>query len=195
MNPKTQIGPLKEMTTDSLSALLDRNLKFAESFESGHLTIRPRWPTVILTCVDARVDPTHFLGLELGEVRIMRNVGAKITPKVITDIGILGVLAANMPGGGNRQPELIVIHHEDCGMARLTDPDIQQQVAARLGISVDEVNAMASSDPAQTVQDEIERLRQMPGTPDHLVVSGFVYDVKTGTINEVVSPASLRATA
>ena len=109
------------------------------------------------------------------------------------DLGILGVLAANMPGAGAMQPELVVIHHTDCGMSRLANPAIQQQVAERLGLSVDEVAAMAITDPAKSVQDDIERLRQTPGTPDQLVVSGFVYDVKNGTINQVVPPAPLRA--
>jgi carbonic anhydrase len=92
------------------------------------------------------------------------------------------------------QLELVVVHHTDCGMARLANPAIQQQAAERLGLSVDEVAAMAITDPAKSVQDDIERLRQTPGTPDQLVVSGFVYDVKNGTINQVVPPAPLRAT-
>ncbi len=92
------------------------------------------------------------------------------------------------------RPELVVIHHTDCGMSRLTNPAIQQQVAERLGLSVDEVAAMAITDPAKSVQSDIERLRSTPGTPDQLVVSGLVYDVKTGTINQVVPPAPLRST-
>ena len=56
-----------------------------------------------------------------------------------------------------------------------------------------EVAAMAVTDPARTVQDDVERLRNTPGTPDQLVVSGFVYDVSNGTINQVVPPAPLRA--
>ncbi len=92
------------------------------------------------------------------------------------------------------QPELVVIHHTDCGMSRLANPAIQEQVATRLGLSTDEIAAMAITDPARTVQDDVEQLRNTPGTPDQLIVSGFVYDVKNGTINQVVPPAPLRAT-
>ena len=77
-------------------------------------------------------------------------------------------------------------------MSRLANPAIQRQVAKRLGLSVDEVSAMAISDPTTSVQDDVERLRHTPGTPDQLVVSGFVYDVSNGTINQVVAPAPLR---
>ncbi len=92
------------------------------------------------------------------------------------------------------QPELVVIHHTDCGMSRLANPVIQDQVSKRLGLGVDEVAAMAITDPAASVQDDVERLRNTPGTPDHLIVSGFVYDVSNGTISQVVLPAPLRAT-
>ncbi len=181
------------MTSDSFAALLDRNRSFAEQFEAGDLTIRPNLSTIILTCVDARVDPAHLFGLGLGDAVVIRNAGGRITPAVMRDFAILGVLGANMPGGA-MQPELVVIHHTDCGMSRLANPAIQQQVAERLGLSTDEVAAMAITDPARTVQDDVERLRKTPGTPDQLIVSGFVYDVKNGTINQVVPPAPLRAT-
>ncbi len=181
--------------TADLTALLDRNQSFAEQFEAGDLTIRPRMSTIILTCVDARVDPAHLFGLGLGDAVVIRNAGGRINPAVMRDLGILSVLAANMPGSGAMQPELVVIHHTDCGMSRLANPAIQEQVATRLGLSTEEVAAMAITDPATSVQDDLERLRNTPGTPDHLIVSGLVYDVSSGTINQVVPPAPLRATA
>ncbi len=189
----------KEQTTGGetadLTTLLDRNRSFAEQFAAGDLKILPRMSTILLTCLDARVDPAHLFGLGLGDALVIRNAGGRITPAVMGDLGILGVLAAAVspPGTSPRQPELVVIHHTDCGMSRLTNPVIQGQVAERLGVAVEEVSAMAISDPTTSVQDDIERLRDTPGTPDQLIVSGFVYDVKNGTINQVVPPAPLRA--
>ena len=182
-----------EMTTDSFTALLNRNLSFVDQFEAGDLTIRPRMSTIILTCIDARVDPAHLFELGLGDAVVIRNAGGRITRAVMRDLGILSVLAANMPGPGPMQPELVVVHHTDCGLCRLANPIMQKQVAQRLSLSIDEVAAMAITDPDKSVQDDIERLRQTPGTPDQLIVSGFVYDVKNGTINQVVPPAPLRA--
>ncbi len=181
--------------TADLTALLDRNRSFAERFAAGDLEILPRMATILLTCVDARVDPAHLFGLGLGDAVVIRNAGGRITPAVIRDLGILGVLAvaANQRGTSPIQPELVVIHHTDCGMSRLANPALQGQVSKRLGLSVDEVSAMAISDPTTSVQDDIDRLRHTPGTPDQLIVSGFVYDVSNGTINQVVPPAPLRA--
>ncbi len=188
---QTTVGETADLTT-----LLDRSRSFAEQFEAGDLKILPRMSTIVLTCLDARVDPAHLFGLGLGDALVIRNAGGRITPAVMRDLGILGVLAAaaNQPGTSPMQPELVVIHHTDCGMSRLANPAIQEQVAKRLGLSVDEVSAMAISDPTTSVQDDIERLRHTPGAPDQLVVSGFVYDVSNGTINQVVPPAPLRAT-
>ncbi len=177
-----------------LPQLLEGNRRFTAHFADGELPIRPRLSTIVLTCLDARVDPAHLFDLQLGDALVIRNAGGRITRAVMADLGILGVLAANMPGPGAMQPELVIIHHTDCGMSRLANPAIQEQVAERLGLSVDEVAAMAITDPATSVQDDVERLRQTPGTPDQLIVSGFVYDVKNGTINQVVPPAPLRST-
>ncbi len=117
------------MTSDSFTTLLDRNRNFAEQFKAGSLSIRPRMSTIILTCVDSRVDPAHIFGLGLGDAVVMRNAGGRITPEVMRDLAILGVLAANMSGPSTMQPELIVMHHTDCGMCRLANAAIQRQVA------------------------------------------------------------------
>ena len=183
----------REESTD-LGKLLDRNRIFADRFDKGNLTIRPRMSTILLTCVDSRVDPAHLMGLGLGDAVVIRNAGGRITPAVMKDLAVLGVLAANMPGAGAMQPQLVVIQHTDWGMSRLANPLIQEQVAKKLDLSPDDVMAMAITDPAASVQENIEQLRRTPGTPDQLVVSGFVYDVGNGTLNQVVPPAPLRIT-
>jgi carbonic anhydrase len=179
----------------AVTTLLDRNRSFAERFDAGDLAIPPRLATVIVTCLDARVDPAHVFGLELGDALVIRNAGGWITPGVVLDLGFLGVLAASLPGPSTMRLELVVVHHTDCGMARLADPAVQQQAAQRLGLTVEEVADMAITDPAASVREAIERLRATPGTPDQMVVSGLVYNVAEGTVEQVVPPAPLRAPA
>ncbi len=80
-------------------------------------------------------------------------------------------------------------------MSRFADPSAQEALAQRLGIEPDEVaTTMAITDPAQSVRDDITRLRQAPGPLDTLVVSGLVYDVADGTVEQIVAPAPLRIT-
>ena len=81
-----------------LSAPLNRNQVFSEQFQADDLPMRPKMATILLTCVDSRVDPAHLLGLELGDAVVIRNAGGRITPAVMKDLAILGILGANMPG-------------------------------------------------------------------------------------------------
>lgn len=177
----------------NVTELLDRNRSFAEQFDAGDLAIRPRMSMIIVTCLDARVDPAYFLGLDLGDAFVVRNAGGRITPAVLQDLAILGALAAGVPGPSAMQLELVVIQHTDCGMARLGDPALQRDVAGRLGLELDAVAAMAITDPVASVRGEIELLRATAGTPDQMVVSGYIYDVTDGSVDQVVAPAPLRA--
>jgi carbonic anhydrase len=174
-----------------LATLLERNRRFAADFREGDLAIRPRLSTVVLTCLDARVDPAHFLGLELGDVVVLRNAGGRITPAVLSDLAVLGFLAGRLPGNAATQLELAVIHHPDCGMSRLADPAAQQDLAERLGVEPADIASMAITDPAESVRADIETLRRMPGAPGSLVVSGHTYDVATGALSTIVEPAPL----
>jgi carbonic anhydrase len=176
-----------------LPQLLEGNRRFSERFADGDLAIRPRLSTVVLTCLDARVDPAHLFDLRLGDALVIRNAGGRVNSGVLTDLAVLGLLAAALPGGTAVAPELVILHHTDCGMSRFADPVAQQALADRLGVGSDQVaETMAIIDPAESVRDDIARLSRMPGPPDTLVVSGLVYDTAKGTVEEIVAPTPLR---
>ncbi len=175
-----------------LPRLLEGSRRFSANFTDGELPIRPRLSTIVLTCLDARVDPAHLFDLQLGDALVIRNAGGRLNPGVLTDLAVLGLLTAALPGDKAMTLELVILHHTDCGMSRFSDPSAQEALAQRLGIEPDEVaTTMAIGDPAQSVRDDITRLRQAPGLPDTLVVSGLVYDVTDGTVEQVVAPAPL----
>ncbi len=178
-----------------LPHLLEGNRRFAEDFADGELPIRPRLSTMVLTCLDARVDPAHLFDLQLGDALVIRNAGGRVNPGVVADLAVLGLLAAALPGDKATTQELVILHHTDCGMSRFADPAAQQALANRLGIESDQVaETMAITDPAQSVRDDVARLARTPGPPDTLVVSGLVYDTAHGTVEEIVAPAPLRNT-
>lgn len=174
-----------------ISTLQERNRAFATAFSAGDLPMRPRMWTVVLTCLDARVVPSEFLGLELGDAFVIRNAGGRVTSALVEDLAILSSLGAHMPGGAQPPLELILIRHTNCGMARLAGPPVQQDVAARLGLSEEKVAALAVTDEAATVRADVEQLRSLDRLPDGLVVSGHVYDVATGQLEEIVAPTTL----
>lgn len=172
--------------------LLDRNSQFANQYE-GNLSILPRFSTIILTCGDARIDPAHFLGLELGDAPVFRNAGARVTHDIELELGVLWTMAGKMAGDRFQGLGLAIVQHTDCGYERLANPELQAALSHKLGIAQTEISAMACSDHNESIHTDIERLRQSTLVPNALVVSGHIYDVATGVVQEVVAPAPLDA--
>lgn len=173
-----------------LAELYARNAAFAEDFDLGHLPIKPNLSTLILTCVDARLDPAHFAGIGLGDALVLRNVGARVTEAVALEVSMLWMLMA-MASGATPAIELVIIEHTACGMARFADPEVAARVADRFGTSA-VVETYAIADPAESIRTDIERLRANSNVPGELSVSGHLYDVTTGRLSTVVETAPLR---
>ncbi len=173
-----------------VQTLIDRNLEFASSFNQGDLAILPRLSTLVLTCVDARVDPAHILGLELGDAVVMRNIGGRVTDEVIEHIAILRALAAVL--AGEAAFEVAIVHHTDCGASRFANPQVRQKLGQAAGTGEAAIERLAITDPQTSVAEDLDRLRAAPTLPDDLVVAGYVYDVTDGHVREAFAPALLR---
>jgi len=169
--------------------LIDRNLEFANNFKQGDLGILPRLSTLIVTCLDARVDPAHLLGLELGDAVVMRNIGGRVTDDVIEQIAILRGLAVVAGGAAF---EVAVVHHTDCGASRFANPQVRQKIDQAAGTGEAAIERLAITDPKISVAEDLDRLRGAPTLPDELVVGGYVYDVTDGQVRETFAPSSLR---
>ncbi len=173
-----------------LATLYERNEAFAASFDKGDLPIKPNLSTLILTCVDARVDPSHFAGLELGDALVLRNVGARVTDAVALEVAILWMLMS-LASGGTPSMELVLIHHTNCGMARFANAEVAAQVTERFGTG-SVVATYAITDPRESVAIDVERLRSNDLIPDELSISAHVYDVTSGRLEKVIETAQLR---
>ena len=150
----------------------------------------PTLRTMIIGCVDPRVDPALLLGLKLGEAVVIRNVGGRITPGTMQTMGMLGRIA--QVGGGNPAGEfhLIVLQHTQCGIACLEgDSDM---LASYFGIGKEGLSVKAVTDPHAAVAVDVAALKANPVLPGNWLVSGLVYDVTTGLVDVVVPPAPLR---
>lgn len=174
-----------------VQTLIDRNSEFASSFDQGDLAILPRLSTLVVTCVDARVDPAHFLGLELGDALVIRTIGGRVTDSIIEQIAILQALA-KLVAGGSAALEVVLVHHTDCGANRFANPQVKRMLGQAAGTGEAAIERFAISEPQTSVSEDIERLRAVPTLPDELVVAGYVYDVTDGHVREVFAPASLR---
>jgi len=157
----------------------EANARFAASFDKGALEIPPARPLVVLTCIDARIEPSRAFGLEIGDAHVVRNAGGRATEDAIRSMLISSWLL------GTR--EFAVIHHTDCGMTKFTDPVLRDMIRDQAGVEV-EMDFLSFADPEQSARDDVDAIRGTKGFPDGTVVSGHVYDVRTGRIRQVVEP-------
>jgi carbonic anhydrase len=182
-------------------AMLQRNKDFAAQQSAGN-TLMPELPralpnvkAIIIGCADMRVDPAHVLGIKPGEAVVMRNIGGRITPGLLEQLGLLGRIgevAREIPGGGG-EFHIIVLQHTDCGMTRLAGNPAM--LARYFQIQEGELKTKAVADPRAAVAVDVASLRAIPALPSEWLISGLVYDVGTGRVEIVVPPARIRARA
>lgn len=174
---------------NAIDTLIERNGDFAAHRFAADLSLMPTLRTMIVGCVDPRVDPAQVLGLGLGEAAVIRNIGGRITPATLQTMAILGTIARveGAPPGG--EFNVVVLHHTDCGITRLAGfPDL---LAGYFGIPRDDLDAKAVADPWASVRADVAALKAQPTLPSEFVVSGLVYDVTTGRVDRVVAPTPL----
>src|SRR5271170_318871 len=183
---------------NTLDSMLERNKDFAAQ-ESAAGTLMPSLPqamptvkATIIGCADMRVDPAHVLGIKPGEAVVIRNIGGRITPGLLEQLGLLGRIgevAGAIPGGGG-EFHIVVLQHTDCGITRLAgDPAM---LARYFQIQEAELKKKAVTNPREAVAVDVAALRAIPALPGKWLVSGLVYDVATGLIEIVVPPTPIR---
>jgi carbonic anhydrase len=184
---------------NSLNSFLQRNKDFA-AHESAAGTLMPSLPralpkvkAIVIGCADMRVDPAYVLGIKPGEAVVIRNIGGRITPGLLEQLGLLGRIgevAGEIPGGGG-EFHIIVLHHTDCGITRLAGD--AAMLAHYFQIEEGELRKKAVTDPRAAVTADVALLRAIPALPSAWLISGLVYDVATGLVEIVAPPASMRA--
>src|SRR5438067_7169983 len=169
------------MPTANVDPALERNRAFAAAGGHEGAVVFPNLRLFVVTCLDPRVDPAHFLGLSLGDAVVVRNVGGRVTPEVINDVAFLGQIAENVLPDGPLF-EVAVIHHTQCGSGALADATFRGRYAERVGADETTLQERAILDPAATVKRDVERVRSARAIPERVDVSGHVYDVVTGLV-------------
>src|ERR1700722_10853235 len=169
----------------NFEAALERNRDFAAAGGHEGAVVFPNLGLFVITCLDPRVDPAHFLGLGLSDAMVVRNVGGRVTPEVINDVAFIGQLAENVLPDGSLF-EVAVIHHTQCGTGALVDDTFRRRYAERIGAEESTLREHAVLYPAATVSRDFERLRSAPAISPRVAVSGHVYDVVTGLVQTVI---------
>jgi carbonic anhydrase len=156
--------------------LLQNAEKYAADFDRGSLPLPPGKRVAIVACMDARLNPYGLLGLSEGDAHVIRNAGGVITDDEIRSLSISQRLLGT--------EEIILIHHTDCGMLTFSDDDFRNDLQKEIGIKP-EWAAEAFQDLEEDVRQSIARIKASPFIPRKDAVRGFIYDVSTGTLDEV----------
>lgn len=178
-----------------LNEVLLVNRAYAADFDKGDLAMPPARQFAILTCMDARLDPAKYAGLSEGDAHVIRNAGGRASDDAIRSL----VISYKLLG----TKEWFVIHHTDCGMETFTNEIMSDLLASSLKTaSVDAsgwhdsgegpgstdgkyINWLTIKNQAESVLEDVKRIKAHPLVPGNIPVYGYVYDVKTGSLIEV----------
>ena len=157
--------------------VLQANQEFAESFDRGDLPMPPARKLAVVTCMDARLHPEKFLGLNIGDAHVIRNAGGRVSDDALRSL----IISSHLLGTN----EYIVIHHTDCGMLTFTNGDLRGKLAQETGADASDIDFLPFSNLEESVREDIRRIKESPFIPEGISVRGFVYDVRTGQLTEV----------
>ncbi len=158
--------------------LLANNDAYVAAFGAkGELPLPPGKHVAIVACMDARLNVYGALGLAEGDAHVIRNAGGVVTDDEIRSLAISQRLL------GTR--EIILIHHTDCGMLTFTDDAFKRAIQDETGIKP-EWAAEAFADVDEDVRQSLARVRFSPFIPHKDSIRGFVYEVETGRLREVI---------
>ncbi|MGD1049969.1 MAG: carbonic anhydrase [Solirubrobacteraceae bacterium] len=165
---------------DVVDELLANNRDFARSLPQRHLDVAPSRRLAIVTCMDSRLDVFAALGLRDGEAHVLRNAGGVITDDVIRSLAVSQRRLATRA--------VMLIHHTDCGMSKLTDDGFRSELEQATGVSP--AFAIESfTDVDANVRQSVLRVRRSAFLLHRDAVRGFVYDVDTHGLREIEVPA------
>ena len=184
------------MTSRILAEVMTANAKYVDGFGTkGQLALPPARQFAILTCMDARLDPAKYAGLSEGDAHVIRNAGGRATDDAIRSLVISHKLLGTL--------EWFVIHHTNCGMELFCDEVMGDLLEDSLATA--SFDGKAWSNPQhgggcaaghfikwhtiktqeESVVRDVRRIREHSLVPRDVPIYGYVYDVKTGRLNEV----------
>jgi carbonic anhydrase len=160
--------------TDSFTDVLAGNSGYAADFPGTGLSGRAAKGLALVTCMDSRIEPLQLLGMGQGDVKILRNAGARVTDDVLRTL----VLAAYLLD----VTRVLVMPHTHCKMASATEEEIHASILESSGIDTYSVEFRTVADQEQALAYDVRRIRSYPLLPKGFIVAGAIYDVHTGRI-------------
>ncbi len=165
-------------TESAFADLLARNADYQAGFRHGNFDGIARAGVAMLTCMDSRIEPLGMIGLEIGDAKIIRTPGGRLTPDALVGC-VLGVHLLGVE-------RILVVPHTRCAMASGEDADIVAKALAATGEDLSDLRIGASRDQHARLLEDVTTLREHPHLQGRVQVGGFLYDVDTGALTEVL---------
>src|SRR5437764_7472343 len=157
--------------------ILAANESSATRFTKGQLPMPPARRFAVVTCMDARLDPAKFLGLQEGDAHVIRNAGGLVTDDALRSLVISHWLLGTQ--------EAFVIGHTGCGMLTFTNEELRGKLAFETGSQTSGLDFLPFGDLEESIRASVRRIAESPLLPDSFAASGFVYEVESGRLREV----------
>jgi carbonic anhydrase len=158
--------------------LLDANRAYAENFELGGFDGVARSGVAVVTCMDSRIDPLRMIGLSAGDAKILRNPGGRVTDQVLVAL-VLGATLLKVD-------RVLVIEHTRCAMASSSEDELRARVGSEVGTDASWMSLGVIDDQESAIKADVAKVRSHPLISDHVEVGGFLYDVDTGLLSQVI---------
>lgn len=158
--------------------LLRANTVYADSFTDGGFDGIAHAGVAIATCMDSRIEPLGMVGLGIGDAKIMRTPGGRITPETLVGC-ILGVHLLNVK-------RIMVVPHTRCAMGSGDDAAIAAKVRTATGTDISGMVLGSTPDQTAALRYDVELLRTHPLITGRADIGGFIYDVDTGLLSQAL---------
>ena len=162
----------------SFDDLLENNAAYAATFTDSNFDGVARAGVAIVTCMDSRIEPLAMLGLHLGDAKILRSPGGRVTTSVLNGC-VLGVQLLQVD-------RIMIIPHTRCAMATGTDEDVRRKIRDTNGVNASWMTFGASPDQMTRVHEDVEMVKSHPLIAGRAEIGGFMYDVDTGLLEQII---------
>ena len=172
--PLSRTATLQPFPQETFADVISANEEYAAGYASAGPSGWAAKGLAVVTCMDSRIDPLRVLGMSPGDVKILRNAGARVTDDVLRTL----VLATYLLG----VTRVLVMPHTDCRMADGEEADVHALIAERFGVDTRSVEIRTVTDQVSALITDVVRVRAFPLLPNDLIVGGAIFDVSTGLL-------------
>lgn len=158
--------------------ILAANARYADAFDRAGADGTAEAGLAVITCMDARIDPLPMLGLHPGDAKVIRNAGGRVTPRVLEAL----VLATHLLG----VRRVMVIPHTKCAAARWSENELRHKITDASGKDAAWQSFLTINDQLRGLREDVEMARSYPLIAEGVEIGGFMYDVDTGKLEELV---------